>query len=61
MPDPGSIPFAELMGSASSVVILLMVGAMLLVLWQVIILLGALIAHLWRRHPEEGTGQVRVG
>jgi hypothetical protein len=61
MPDPGSIPMAEMMSSASSVMILLLAAALLLVLWQVAILLGALIASLWRRQPEDVSGELRVG
>ena len=61
MPDPGSIPLADLMSSLSSVVGALMVGAILLVLWQLAILFGALIANLRHRTQEENGSQFRVG
>ena len=61
MPDPGSIPLAELLSSFSSVVVFLLVGAALLVLWQLAILLGAIIANLRHRAPEEDTGHLKVG
>jgi hypothetical protein len=61
MPDPVSIPMAEMMSSASSLMILLLVAALLLVLWQVAILLGAVIANFWRRQPEDVSGELRVG
>ena len=61
MPDPGSIPLAELLSSFSSVVVFLLVGAALLVLWQLAILLGAIIANLRHRAPEEGTDHLKVG
>lgn len=61
MPDPGAIPLAELMSSAGSVMILLLAGVLFLVLWQVAILLGALIAVLVRRHPEDAGEELRVG
>ena len=61
MPDPGSIPVADLMSAFSSVVVVLMVGALFLVLWQFAILLGALIANLWHRNPPEDVGHLKVG
>ena len=61
MPDPGSIPLADLLSSFGSVVVVLLVGAALLVLWQLAILLGAVIANLRHRGPEEGTSHLKVG
>ena len=61
MPDPGSIPMADLMTSAGSVMGFLLAGALFLVLWQVAILLGALIASLGRKHSEDSVGELRVG
>ena len=61
MPDPGSIPLADLMGSLSSFAVALMVGGILLVLWQLAILLGALIANLLHRGPQEDVGHYKVG
>ncbi len=61
MPDLGSIPVADLMSAFSSVVVVLMVGALFLVLWQCAILLGALIANLRHRNPPEDVGHLKVG
>jgi hypothetical protein len=61
MPDPGSIPLADLMSSLSSIVVALMVGAILLVLWQMAILFGAIIAHLRHRGSKQDLGQLKVG
>ena len=61
MLDPGSIPLADLMGPLTSLVVFLMVGAMLLVFWQLAILLGALIANLRHRSASEDAGHVKVG
>ena len=61
MPDPGSIPLADLMGPLTSLVVFLMVGAMLLVFWQLAILLGALIANLRHRSASEDARHVEVG
>ena len=60
MPGPGSFPLADALGSASSVMVLLLLGAVLLVLWQVAIVLGALIANLYHRREKEGTGELPV-
>ncbi len=49
------------MSSFSSVVLAILVGAALLVLWQLAILLRAVIANLRHRAPEEGTGHLKVG
>jgi len=61
MPDPGSLPLADLLSSLSSVVVMILVGAVLLILWQVAILLGAVIANLARRSGGEKGGQFPVG
>ncbi len=61
MPDPGSFPLADVLSSFSSVIVLLLVGALFLVLWQVAILLGALIANLWRREAPEDARPFEVG
>ena len=53
MPDPGSIPLADLLSSLSSVVVMILVGAVLFILWQVAILLGVLIANLAQRGERE--------
>jgi len=61
MLDPGSFPLADLLSSFSSVVVLILMGAVLLVLWQVAILLGAVIANLVRRSEREEGGELPVG
>ncbi len=61
MPNPGSIPLADLMISLNSLVVFLMVGAMLLVFWQLAILLGALIANLRHRSANEDARHLKVG
>ncbi len=61
MPDPGSIPLADLLSSLSSVVVMILVGAVLFILWQVAILLGAVIANLRHRSPHEDPGHLKVG
>jgi len=61
MPDPGGFPLAELLNSLGSVVVVVFVAALLLVLWQLVILLGALIANVSRRGEEHHNGEVRVG
>ena len=60
MPDPGIAPLAESLGSFSSVVFFIFLGAGLLILWQVAIMIGTLIASHWRRDPREEAGQVNV-
>ena len=61
MPDPGGFPLTELLSSAGSVVVLVFVGAVLLVLWQVAIMLGAILANFSRRHRGEDTKEAPVG
>jgi hypothetical protein len=61
MPDTGIAPLAESLGSFSSVVFFIFLGAALLIIWQVLIMVGALIASFWRRDPQEEGGQVEVG
>ena len=61
MPDPGSFPLADLLSSLSSAVVMILVGAVLLILWQVAILLGAVIANLGHRSRKENGGQVSIG
>lgn len=61
MLDPGSIPTAGLMSSVSSVVVIVLMGALLLILWQVAILFGAFIANLWRQNARESTSHLEVG
>jgi hypothetical protein len=61
MLDPASIPLADIMSSFSSVVVLLLLGAVLLVFWQVAILLGTMIADLFRREVPEDVGHLKVG
>jgi hypothetical protein len=61
MPDPGSFHLIELMSSASSVIVIILAGAVLLMFWQVTILLGSLIANLVRRSDREEGGELRAG
>ena len=61
MPDPGTLPLADVMSSFSSVVVILLLGVVLLVLWQLAIVLGAVIANLRRRARHETGGPVEVG
>ena len=50
MPDVGFVVLADSLGSFTSLVFFIFLGALLLILWQVAIMLGALIASLWREH-----------
>jgi len=61
MPDPGIASLADSLGSFSSVVFFIFLGAALLILWQVLIMVGALVASFWRREPREDAGPVEVG
>ena len=61
MPDPGFVSLAESLGSASSLIFFIFVGAALLILWQVAILLGAVIANHWREGEREAETHVGVG
>jgi hypothetical protein len=60
MPDPGFMTLAESLGSFSSVVFFVFVGASLLILWQVLIVLGAMISNLWHREGGEEAGEPKV-
>ena len=60
MPDPGSFPLADALGSVSSVMVLLLLGAVLLILWQVAILLGALIANMLHGREREQNPELPV-
>jgi len=61
MPDPGIASLAESLGSFSSVVFFIFLGAALLIFWQVAIMVGALIASFWRGDSHEDAGPVEVG
>ena len=61
MLDPGSIPLADLLGLLDSFTVLVLVGAALLVLWELAILLGVLIGNLKNRNREPDRGQVNIG
>jgi hypothetical protein len=61
MPGPGSFPLADMLGSVSSVMVLLLLAAVLLVFWQVAILLGALIANLLHPDRQESPRELEAG
>jgi len=61
MPDPGSFPLADVLASFNSVLVILVLGVVFLVLWQVAILLGALIASMGRPASEEEPEEIPVG
>jgi hypothetical protein len=61
MPNSGIPPLAESLGSFSSVVFFIFLGAALLILWQVVILVGALIASHWRQTSQEDAGRMNAG
>lgn len=61
MPNSGIAPLAESLGSFSSVVFFIFLGAALLILWQILIMVGALIASHWRQTSREDAGQVKAG
>jgi len=61
MPDPGFAPLSDTLVSFSSVVFFIFLGAALLILWQVLIMLGALIAELRHRGPAEDPGHAKAG
>lgn len=61
MPNSGIAPLAESLGSFSSVVFFIFLGAALLILWQVVILVGALIASHWRQTAREDVRQMKTG
>jgi hypothetical protein len=56
--DPNSFPLADLFGSLSALASVILVGAVLMILWEVAILLGAFIATLRHRNPHEDTGHL---
>lgn len=60
VPDPGFSPFADTLGSLSSVVFFVFFGASLLILWQVAILVGALFAASRRKDSGKASGPVGV-
>jgi hypothetical protein len=60
MPDPGFLSLADSLGSFSSVVFFIFIGAAILILWQVLIVVGAMIADLWRSDARENTGPVNL-
>ncbi len=62
MPDPGFLSVAESLGSVSSLIFFIFLGAILLILWQMAILLGALIAnHRREGKPEVGGTHLEAG
>jgi hypothetical protein len=61
MPDPGFLSVAESLGSFTSVIFFIFLGAALLILWQVAIILGALIASLWGEGNQKERTHVEVG
>jgi len=60
MPDPGLMSLADSLGSFSSVVFFIFLGAGLLILWQVAILLGALISSLWKEERPKGGSELHA-
>jgi len=60
MPDPGFLSLADSLVSFSSVVFFIFIGAVLLILWQVLIVVGAMIANLMHRDAGEETGPVNL-
>ena len=61
MPDVGFVSLADSLGSLTSLVFFIFLGALLLILWQVAIMLGALIASIWRRHAAKEGRHVQAG
>ena len=61
MPDPGSFSLVDLLSSASSMIVMILAGIVLLMFWQVAILLGSLIGNLIRRSDREEGGELPVG
>jgi hypothetical protein len=61
MPNSGIAPLAESLGSFSSVVFFIFLGAALLILWQIVILVGALIASHWGQTAREDAGRMNAG
>jgi hypothetical protein len=51
--DPGAIPLAELLGPLGPVVSLIMAVAVMVILWEIAILIGVLIANRKPRDPFE--------
>ena len=51
MLNPGLIPITELLGSLSPVVLLILVGSLAVILWEIVILLGGLIVGLRQKPP----------
>jgi len=60
MPDPGFVSLADSLGSFSSVVFFIFLGAAFLIAWQFLIILGALISNLRHREHHEEAGSPKV-
>jgi len=58
--DPVPIPMADILGSLSSVANVILVAAVGLLLFELTVVLGVLIANLSRRSRAEGAGEVRL-
>ena len=54
--DASSIPLADLLSSLSSVALVLMVAAALLILWEIALLLGLLVSTIRHRHSQDDVG-----
>lgn len=61
MPDPAFVSVADTLGSFTSVIFFIFLGAGLLVLWQVALMLGAVISSIRNRNSQEDPGHLTAG
>jgi hypothetical protein len=61
MPDFSALPTAEAVGSLGSLLAIICLAATLLILWQVAILLGAIIANMLHHNSTESVGPLDAG
>jgi len=61
MVDLNVLPTAEALGSLGSLLVIVFLGVALLILWQVFIVLGVVVANLIREKTPEDVGHVNLG
>lgn len=61
MVDLNVLPTAEALGSLGSLLVIVFFGAALLILWQVVIVLGAVVANLIHEKTRKDVGHVNPG
>lgn len=61
MPDFAALPTAEALGSLGSLLAIIFLAAALLILWQIAILLGAVISNMLHSEPKKEIGNLDLG